>query len=93
MMVERHHGAMKVRAQIQLDPEDHDALKRFAEAHGVSFSGAVRWLVRERLRPGRTVDDPITQGLLDASGCIVGDEQDGRVSEEHDLWLYGGRGT
>jgi hypothetical protein len=81
---------MKVRTQVQLDPEDHDALQKWAESRGISMSGAVRWLIREHLAR-RPAPDRV-DGFLEAAGSVRSVRSDeGRVSEQHDTHLYGSR--
>lgn len=82
---------MKMRMQIQLDPADHDALERWARARGISMSGAVRGLIREHLIP-RASGDRVA-AFLKAAGIVKSSRSDeGRVSEDHDQYLYGGSG-
>lgn len=79
---------MKKRLQIQLEHEDHDALKAWASSLGVSVSGAVRMLIRERLTGGRnrTLE---TQRFLAAAGSLREHHGDTTVSRDHDRVLYG----
>jgi len=80
---------MKMRTQIQLDPEEHEALKAWAHGHGLSMSAAVRWLIRSHLLRGE-VKGRVKERLLSASGLIRGEEDE--VSARHDRYLHGGKG-
>ncbi len=80
---------MKVRTQIQIDPEDQEALKKWAHERGISMSAAVRWLIREHLRVQSPKPDRVMQEFLSASGAISGQDDEGEVSREHDFHLYG----
>lgn len=81
---------MKTRLQIQLDREDHDALKSWAAAAGISMSGAVRMLVRDKLRTGDDRELAV-KNFLSAAGSISELPGEGAVSKEHDRFLYGAR--
>ncbi len=80
---------MKVRTQIQLDPEEHEALKVWAHQHGLSMSAGVRWLIRSHLLKGEG-KGRVKEKLLSASGLIRGEDED-EVSARHDGVLRGGR--
>ena len=90
MMLFCYHGVMKRRAQIQLDWEDHEALKRWARQKGISISAAVRCLIRENLINPTPKDDSRVNAFLEAAGEIPGSEGEGDVAERHDEILYGG---
>lgn len=78
---------MKTRTQIQLDREEHEALKAWAHRHGLSMSAAVRWLIRSHLMgKGR---DRGRERMLSACGAIRG--RKGQASVDHDRYLYGDR--
>ena len=77
---------MKVRTQIQLDPEEHEALKAWAHRHGLSMSAAVRLLIRNHLFRGEG-RGRVKERLLSASGVIRG--EDDEVSAQHDRVLHG----
>jgi len=79
---------MKVRTQIQLDPEEHEALKAWAHRHGLSMSAGVRWLIRSHLLRGEG-KSRVKERLLSASGLIRGEDED-EVSAQHDRILHGG---
>ena len=81
---------MKIRLQIQLDRDDHDALKSWAASAGISMSGAVRMLVRDKLRTGDN-REPAIKRFLSAAGSITELPGEGAVSQEHDRFLYGTR--
>jgi len=83
-----YHDVMKRRLQIQLDPEDYEALKSWARWRAISMSAAVRWLIREKLasRPQRT--DPRIERFLAAAGSVTA-AGEGEVSALHDRYLYG----
>ena len=80
---------MKVRAQIQLDSQDYDALKSYAENRGLSISAAVRGLVRDRLREQPKEREERVKRFLAASGSIPGGPDEGTISRDHDRVLYG----
>ncbi len=81
---------MKRRTQIQLDPEEHEALKVWAHQHGLSMSAGIRWLIRSHLLRGEG-RGRVKEKLLSASGLIRGDDEDD-VSVQHDGVLRAGRG-
>jgi hypothetical protein len=93
MMPQCHHDGMKKRMQIQLDPEDLRALRGWAKAAGVSLSGAVRMLIRERLHGAARPRSDAVARFLDAAGSVreQGDATD--VSRAHDEYLYGRKET
>lgn len=80
---------MKKRTQIQLDPEEHEALKAWAHHHGLSMSAGVRWLIRTHLLKGEG-KGRVKEKLLSASGLIRGQDEDD-VSARHDAVLRGGQ--
>lgn len=78
---------MKVRTQVQLDPDDHRRLQEWARARGVSVSGAVRWLIRQHLGP--TPGPDRVAAFLKAAGSVHSSRDDeGPVSAEHDRHIY-----
>jgi hypothetical protein len=82
---------MKKRTQIQLDPEEHEALKAWAHNHGLSMSAGVRWLIRSHLLKGGG-KGRVKEKLLSASGVIRGgDGDEDEVSVRHDAVLRGGQ--
>lgn len=89
MISKQHHDVMKRRTQIQLDPEDHEALRRWASARGISMSAAVRMLVRIHVRGEPALPDDVTARFLGAAGCIRRRKAEGSVSVHHDEVLYG----
>ena len=89
MMLFCYHDVMKKRAQIQLDWEDHEVLKRWARQRGISISAAVRWLIRENLVAAGPKNDSRVDAFLEAAGVIAGSEDEGDVAEHHDQILYG----
>ena len=82
---------MKTRLQIQVDPQDHEALKSWAKWRGASVSGVVRWLIREKLAMERKRTDAQRQRFFSAAGAIAGAADEGEVSAHHDRYLYGQR--
>ncbi|MBN2493353.1 MAG: hypothetical protein JXR96_02075 [Deltaproteobacteria bacterium] len=84
---------MKRRAQIQLERDDHEALKRWARQRGISVSAAVRWLLREHLLDPMPMDDEQVRAFVEAAGAIEGSEGEGDVAERHDDYLYGDDGS
>ena len=78
---------MKVRTQIQLDPEEHEALKAWAHRHGLSMSAGVRWLIRSHLLKGEA-RGRVKERFMSASGLIRGEDEDD-VSARHDAILAG----
>ncbi len=80
---------MKIRTQIQIDPEDQEALRKWAHERGISMSAAVRWLIREHLRKQSSRPERVIREFLSASGAIPGRDDEGEVSREHDSHLYG----
>jgi hypothetical protein len=82
---------MKLRTQVQLEPEDHEALRRWARRQGVSMSGALRLLIRRHLTDERPADR--VSAFLSAAGSLPSSlEDEGRVGEDHDRFLYGSPG-
>ena len=77
------------RTQIQLEPEDHRALKVWATRRGISLAAAVRWLIREQLRGGPDRSREVAARFREALGAIRGRKGDGAVSARHDEVLYG----
>jgi hypothetical protein len=78
-----------VRTQIQLSPEQHRALKRWADRLGISLAEAVRRCVTERLNreaEGGSRMDRVRDAL-----AIVGKYKDprgkSRVARDHDEHL------
>lgn len=53
------------------------------------MSGAVRWLIREKLTSERNQTDPQLERFLAAAGTIRGAADEGEVSAQHDRYLYG----
>ncbi len=80
---------MMVRTQIQLEKEDHEALKAWARRRGLSVSAAIRLLVRESVSSGARDADERSRRLLSAAGAIRGGKDEGYVSRDHDRYLYG----
>jgi len=88
MMALNHHGGMKTRLQVQLDPDDYRALKAWANAYGISMSAAVRMLIRERLLdPGGRHE--AAERFLAAAGSLREQPGEDAVSRDHDRLLYG----
>lgn len=78
-----------IRTQIQLPPEQHKALKRWADRLGISMAEAVRRCVTERLsqeRAGTGHADRVREAL-----AVVGKYRDrsgaSRVAQDHDEHL------
>lgn len=82
-----HHDGMKRRFQIQLDPEDYQALKAWASAYGISMSAAVRMLIRERLVDEGARHEAVARFLC-AAGSVPERDDEREVSREHDRYLY-----
>ena len=78
----------KSRLQIQLDPQDYQVLRSWAEASGVSMSAAVRMLLREKLVHDGSREATL-QRFQSAAGSIAERSPDEQVSREHDRFLYG----
>ncbi len=83
------HGGMKRRLQIQLDPQDYEALRSWARWRAVSMSAAVRWLIREKLVSQPKATDPRIERFLAAAGTVSSAPGEGEVSVDHDRHLYG----
>ena len=88
MVVLSHHGGMKTRLQVQLDPEDYRALKAWANAYGVSMSAAVRMLIRERLLDSGARQEA-AERFLAVAGSLHERPGEDAVSRDHDRLLYG----
>lgn len=79
---------MKLRTQVQLEPEDHEALCRWARRHGVSMSGALLLLIRQHLTDKLPADRVLA--FLSAAGSVPSSlDDEGSVGEDHDRFLYG----
>jgi hypothetical protein len=76
---------MRTRTMIYLDEDQHRALRREAEAEGVSMTELIRRLVRRHLeeRPSPPAVRPET--YLGLVGIGTSDRRD--VSERHDAYL------
>jgi hypothetical protein len=84
---------MKTRIQIQVDPQDHEALKSWAKWRGASVSAVVRWLIREKLAAEGRRTDAQRERFLSVAGAVAGAADEGEVSARHDRYLYGQRGA
>jgi hypothetical protein len=79
-----------LRVQIQLEREDHEALKAIAHRRGVSLSRVVRDLVRREIRPEALADETERRRLfLSAAGCLRPIAGQDDVGLDHDRYLYG----
>jgi hypothetical protein len=80
----------KVRTQIQLEPDEHAAVKAEARRRRVSVSQAIRDMVRSTLGIDADLDER-TRRFLAAAGA--GREPDGRrdVARRHDDAWHGTR--
>lgn len=79
------HDVWVIRTQIQLEPEQHGALRRLAQRHNLSMSEAVRRMVREGLRRGLREDSAEPSGaalLLELAG--IGDSGLTDLGQRHD---------
>lgn len=78
-----------IRTQIQLSPEQHRALKRWADRLGISLAEAVRRCVAERLN--RDAEGGSRQDRARDALAIVGKYKDprgkSRVARDHDEHL------
>ncbi|MFH1436446.1 MAG: CopG family transcriptional regulator [Pseudomonadota bacterium] len=84
-----YDDVMKMRTQVQLDPEDHEALKQWAHQRGISLSAAVRWLIRMNLQARDKLPEKTVNEIVALSGAISGKSDEGDVSVRHDEYLYG----
>ena len=80
----------KVRTQIQLEPDEHQALRALARRRRVSLSQALREMLRAALGLDAHRAERV-QRFLEAAGA--GKEPDSRrdVARSHDEILYGAR--
>ena len=80
----------KVRTQIQLEPDEHEALRALARRRHVSVSQALREMLRAALGLDADRAERVKR-FLAAAG--VGREPDARrdVARSHDEILYGAR--
>jgi len=80
----------KVRTQIQLEPDERDALRSLARRRRISLSQAIRELLRSALGLDARRSERVER-FLAAAG--VGKEPDRRrdVARRHDDVLNGGR--
>ncbi len=78
-----------VRTQIQLTPDQHRRLKKWAQQRGISLSEAIRRLVAERLDSERGT--PSREALVREAMTVVGAYRDPSgdtdVAREHDRHL------
>ena len=72
------------RAQLYLDPAEHEALKRKATEEGVSMSELLRRIVKACLGLGKPRGSP-EEGLMRLVG--IGESGLSDVSERHDEYL------
>ncbi len=68
------------RTQVYFEPEQHQLLKREAEARGISLAELLRQLARDHLRKDPTCEDFARIIGLGKSGCVD-------VAEEHDRYI------
>jgi hypothetical protein len=78
-----------VRTQIQLTPEQHRRLKRWAQQRGISLAEAVRRCVADRLDAEQTA--PTREMMVREALQVVGTYTDpsgaNDVAKEHDQYL------
>lgn len=78
-----------VRTQIQLTPDQHRRLKKWARLRGISLSEAIRRVVAERLDAEQPA--PSREALVRDAMTVVGAYRDPTgatdVAREHDRYL------
>lgn len=78
-----------VRTQIQLTPEQHRRLKKWAEQRGISLSEAVRRLVADRLEAeqGASTREVLVREAMSVIGAYRDPTGATDVAREHDGYL------
>lgn len=78
-----------IRTQIQLEPEQHRKLRKWARRLGISLAEAVRRCVAERLEAEERAAGP--EGRLAEALAVIGryadEERPSRAGKEHDAHL------
>ena len=78
-----------VRTQIQLTPDQHRRLKKWAQQRGISLAEAVRRCVADRLEAEQAVPtrDMMVREALQVVGAYSDPEGATDVAREHDRYL------
>ena len=79
-----------VRTQVQLTPEQHRRLKRWAQQRGISLSEAVRRCVAQQLDAEQGAPDraALVREAVQVAGTYQDPEGATDVAREHDQHLY-----